>query len=184
MTVEIIGIYSISNGSNGKKYIGASKDVLVRLSNHKKLLAQGVHQNKEMQHDFYTCRQDFEFEVLEVCEEKELKEKEDYYMDLYNTNEKNGYNSVASGYPIRNIPKDYQLGQLLKTMRLKEGLSQQELAEKIGVSRSNVSRIERGVLELKASILIKWSAVTNSISLLSSFVLGFQNKGTEGLYER
>lgn len=38
----------------------------------------------------------------------------------------------------------YRLGEAIKAERLKQNLSQEELGEKIGVKRAQISRIERG----------------------------------------
>ncbi|WP_368859650.1 helix-turn-helix domain-containing protein [Halalkalibacter sp. APA_J-10(15)] len=49
-----------------------------------------------------------------------------------------------------------QFGSILKKVRLNAELSQEELAEKMFLSRSAVSGLENDKLELKASDMIRW----------------------------
>ena len=58
-------------------------------------------------------------------------------------------------------------GADLKNARLKAGLSQEEMADKIYVSHSTVSRLERGKIELKAKELMRWIQVTQAPELLA-----------------
>ena len=51
-------------------------------------------------------------------------------------------------------------GPILKKARLVAGLSQEELAEKTFLSRSAVSRLENGKMELKAADLVRWLQAT------------------------
>lgn len=51
-------------------------------------------------------------------------------------------------------------------------MSQEALAEKLHISRSNVSRMETGNLEIKATDLIKWANVTQCQDLLAAIILG------------
>lgn len=47
------------------------------------------------------------------------------------------------------------IGEQLKDERLKAGLTQEELAEKIGTKKSFISRIERGKADIQLSTLVK-----------------------------
>lgn len=51
-------------------------------------------------------------------------------------------------------------------------MSQEALAEKLHISRSNISRMETGNLEIKATDLIKWANVTQCQELLAAIILG------------
>lgn len=63
-------------------------------------------------------------------------------------------------------------GSVLKRVRLKAGLSQEELAEKLYLSRSSVSRLENDRLELKAADLIRWFQVTQAPEVAAALICG------------
>ena len=47
------------------------------------------------------------------------------------------------------------IGEQLKAERLKAGLTQDELAGKIGTKKSYISRVERGMADIQLSTLVK-----------------------------
>ncbi len=47
------------------------------------------------------------------------------------------------------------IGEQLKDERLKAGLTQEELAERIGTQKSFISRVERGHTDIQLSTLVK-----------------------------
>ena len=49
----------------------------------------------------------------------------------------------------------FKIGVLLKEARLKSGLTQQELADKVGTTKSYISKIENNVKEARISTLQK-----------------------------
>jgi len=51
--------------------------------------------------------------------------------------------------------EDFKIGFLLQEARLKKGLTQQELADKVGTSKSYISKIENNVKEARLSTLKK-----------------------------
>ena len=102
-------IYAIKNKTTGKIYIGRTRpEPEKRFTEHITALRCKRHSSKEMQVDFekYGLK-DFEFYVLESNLKYDDREKEQYYMDLYNTQDKKyGYNSkykkpkIADGIKI------------------------------------------------------------------------------------
>nr|WP_235299826.1 helix-turn-helix transcriptional regulator [Portibacter marinus] len=50
---------------------------------------------------------------------------------------------------------DFKIGFLLQEARLKKGLTQQQLADKVGTSKSYISKIENNVKEARLSTLKK-----------------------------
>jgi hypothetical protein len=63
---SISGIYSITNLSNGWRYIGSSEDVQDRLLRHQEKLESGLHHLRRLQNDWVRHgRSAFDFEVLE-----------------------------------------------------------------------------------------------------------------------
>jgi len=51
--------------------------------------------------------------------------------------------------------ENFKIGFLLQEARLKKGLTQQELADKVGTSKSYISKIENNVKEARLSTLKK-----------------------------
>lgn len=87
------GIYKITNKTNGKAYIGASKNIEKRFNAHKQ-------HSKEMSHIIKKQGiENFTFEILEECSIDNFHDKEREYIALYNT-DKTGYNISKGGeYP-------------------------------------------------------------------------------------
>lgn len=91
----ISGVYIIKCASNGKVYVGASGDILRRLSLHRRRLRAGIHVSKELQKDFNKFGEGaFYFATLDLTEN--LTEREQYYCDKLQANKKEfGYNKRA-----------------------------------------------------------------------------------------
>ena len=51
--------------------------------------------------------------------------------------------------------EDFKIGFLIQEARLKKGLTQQQLADKVGTSKSYISKIENNVKEARLSTLKK-----------------------------
>lgn len=99
-----VGIYSITNMHNGKRYIGQSTDIYGRLSNHKTNLKYKTHKNLLLQTDYNEDDGCFLFETLCYCSKDELDDMEKYYISLYKANDpEHGYNTEAGGYHERNM---------------------------------------------------------------------------------
>lgn len=58
-------------------------------------------------------------------------------------------NALEAGY------QNFRLGALIQEARIKKGLTQQELATKVGTSKSYISKIENNVKEVRFSTLQK-----------------------------
>lgn len=64
-----------------------------------------------------------------------------------------------------------EFGGVLRKMRKEADMSQEELAEELHISRSNVSRLETNNLELRAADLLNWANVTGTQDLLIATML-------------
>lgn len=49
--------------------------------------------------------------------------------------------------------EDFKIGVLIKQARIKSGLTQQELADKVGTTKSYISKIENNIKEVRISTL-------------------------------
>lgn len=92
------GIYKWTNKINNKSYIGKSTNIVRRKSEHLYTLRNNKHRNSYFQNAFNKYgEENFEFSILEICEEDVLNEREEYYINKYNTlNKKFGYNLMEN----------------------------------------------------------------------------------------
>lgn len=104
----MIGIYSITNTVNCKKYIGQSIDVKRRLRNHKWSLRHNKHINNHLQKSFNKYGENcFAFEVVCECSEEQLDELERFYISCYDCmNPQYGYNSESGGNANKHPSKE------------------------------------------------------------------------------
>ena len=93
------GIYKIENLVNGKIYIGQSKQIRQRWTEHKKELRHNRHRNEYLQRAWNKYgEENFKHEVLELCPEEDLDDMECYYIKLYDSfNNSKGYNLTSGG---------------------------------------------------------------------------------------
>lgn len=99
---KICGVYKITNLVNGKIYVGSSKDIESRWKQHRDKLNKGTHDNPHLQRAWGKYGEDnFKFEVIEECERTIQFEREQFYLNMLNPFDDNGYNIV------RQISKEY-----------------------------------------------------------------------------
>ncbi len=85
------GIYIITNKINGKSYVGSSKRIKKRVSEH--LRNKGDHHNSYFSKDIDEFgKENFFYKIICECKEEELKSKELYYISKFGTAFPNGYN--------------------------------------------------------------------------------------------
>lgn len=87
-------IYMISCLSNGKVYVGSSKDTAMRWNSHIWELLNWKHSNGQLLVDWkrygFEC---FTFSILELLEDvKEIRKREQYWIDKMKKEGKNLYN--------------------------------------------------------------------------------------------
>lgn len=104
--IKIIGIYSITNKINNKKYIGYSIDIKRRWATHKRDLKNNKHENDHLQKAYNKYGENaFKYQIIEECTQEELKNKEKYWITFYNS-KNNGYNMSEGGDGILNPTED------------------------------------------------------------------------------
>ena len=102
------GIYCIENIINHKKYIGQSNNIEYRWKRHKYELNRGCHDNDYLQKSWDKYgHENFNFYILELCDVSMMDELEVYYIDLYQTlNRDNGYNLTSGGGANKQYAKE------------------------------------------------------------------------------
>lgn len=87
----MIGIYKITNLLTGESYIGQSRDIDQRFKEH------FYHNFSEVDIAIHQFGQhNFSFDILELCDENQLDDREDYYIQKFNSIS-NGYNKIRGG---------------------------------------------------------------------------------------
>lgn len=137
----MIGIYKITNKINGKSYIGQSRQIEKRFTQH--INNERTSIGKDIKK---YGKDNFEFSIVEICEINELDIKEREYIEKYNTIYPNGYNKTNGGIvgcqnfarlskaTIKNIIKDLK----------DEKLTLQEIGDKYSIDISMVYYLNRG----------------------------------------
>lgn len=106
MNKKLSGIYKITNIVNKKFYIGSSIDIIERWRVHRRDLRKGTKNNKKFQRAWNKYKEvNFKFEIIEICEIKDLFKREQYYLDtlLFAQEYLNNENRIflKLGYNIR-----------------------------------------------------------------------------------
>lgn len=91
-----IGIYSITNINNKKRYIGSSRNIEARWRVHKSRLRYNKHHSNYLQKSYSINPHSFIFEILELVSDlSQLEIREQYWVDYYHSYKSdNGYNAV------------------------------------------------------------------------------------------
>lgn len=80
------GIYAINHIPTGMKYIGSSKCVKTRISNHKRNLRNNNHHSRKLQELWNDQGKDnFVFYQIESCHIDKLIEREQFWIDFFNS---------------------------------------------------------------------------------------------------
>jgi group I intron endonuclease len=82
---KVSGVYEIRNTVNGKRYVGSSSKIEIRIREHKSRLTKGNHKNRHLQNAWNLygagC---FVFSIIEYCEVEIITEREQFYIDTWN----------------------------------------------------------------------------------------------------
>lgn len=70
-----------------------------------------------------------------------------------------------------------EYGTILKACRTRSGLSQEDLAEKLYVNQSDVSKFENGTKEPSISMFQAWINNTQSSEVMVAFLCGMDGLG-------
>ena len=145
------GIYKITNTINNKVYIGQSTNIPQRWKAHR----SRPFQKEERYEQNYLYRairkyglENFSFEIIELCKQEELNEKEKYWISYYQSNIENfGYNRTIGGDNAATFCKinNEQLKEVYELLQ-NSSLTQKEIANKFNVAESLISGINHGTV--------------------------------------
>ena len=97
------GIYKIINKVNSKLYVGSTKDFEQRKKRHFYDLNRNKHHSAKLQRAYNKYGEDsFEFQTIEECEFDALTDREQYWMDTYNSYGDGGYNCSIMAHRAMN----------------------------------------------------------------------------------
>ncbi len=101
-----IRIYKILNTKNKKCYIDCSKNVERRFKDHQFNLIHNNHHSPKLQASYNKTKDKsvFKYEIIEETEEKILLEREQYYINLYDSFH-NGYNCTSESINYKYVKK-------------------------------------------------------------------------------
>lgn len=198
---DCMGIYAIINQENLKSYIGSSANIRMRWRGHKSDLSKSKHHSRYLQRAFDKSPNSFQWEVIEVVENKtKLVEREQFWMDFYKSYKReNGYNietcagsSVGVKWPLeRRIAASIQRTgrkyseeskERMRIAQRKAVLTRKkispELREKLSLIQS-----QRKLPESQKEKIRNWSKenihpcsrVVLQFSMDGEFIMGFKN---------
>lgn len=145
----MIGIYKYTNKDNGKIYIGRSVDIARRKWEH-------FHRPSPYSYFDQTIvkigEDKFNFEIIEECQESELREKEKYWIKYYNCcvtdNRDGGYNLTRGGEEYRSEENPWarlsmiQVNEIIDKL-INTKISIQAIAKEYEVHYNTISDINR-----------------------------------------
>lgn len=115
---KISCIYVVTNLINNRKYVGQTTNLRKRVSDYR-------HADKKLDTRPITLDikrlgiENFEFSILELCDENDLSDRENYYIEKLNTKEiKYGYNLISN--KVGNNSRESRINKSLAHIGLKE----------------------------------------------------------------
>lgn len=149
----MIGIYKITNTTNGKCYIGQSRDIKARWAKH--LSAYKSYPEWELYRAFkkYGIAA-FSFEVVEECTIEELNEREIYWIAQFDSFN-NGYNMTLGGEACNGTNDKTVYQYDLSGNFIKEYKSVHEAARENNIQCTNICKVCHG--ERKTAGGFGWS---------------------------
>lgn len=139
----MVGIYRITNQINGKVYIGQSVDIARRWKDHRKAINSDLPLYRAMRK---YGKDNFIFEVIEECSQKELDEKEIYWIKFYDSlNPDKGYNLSSGGSNGSHFGKlNYETLKQVKDLLKNSDIMLGDIAKQFKVSLIAIKDINQG----------------------------------------
>lgn len=145
-----IYIYSFINKINGHRYIGKTNNPERRNREHKSM---AFNPKVIKNHDclwYQKIREygweNFDYEILEVANEDNWKERESYWIEYYNTYKGAGYNTTpgGDGEDMGCILDEDEVASIKNALK-NSSMTQEDIAIAYGISSTLVSNINQGI---------------------------------------
>lgn len=137
-----VGIYKIQNLKNGKIYIGQSIHIEKRWQEHCRLSTKSLISKAIKEYG----KNNFSFQILEECLEKDLDKKEQEYIIKYNSIVPSGYNIILTsperGQNFSKYDKEI-FNEIIKDIK-EDTLSFKNIAKKYELDLSMIYYLNRG----------------------------------------
>ena len=95
--------------------------------------------------------------VLYNCRWKKIMNNDTFDLDDYISQRKEKDSDFANGFDSGY--EEFKIGMMIKEMRLENGMTQEQLAEKLNTKKSVISRMENHSEDIRLSTLQKVAAV-------------------------
>lgn len=143
MKHQYSGIYTITNISNGKIYVGQAINVFSRWTEHKCSLRNNYCENGRLQNAWNKYGESsFIFEVLVECEKEFLSSEEHYWATILNTHHRDfGYN-LRPTHPEGKVNrrKGFKMSEETKAKIFTQGRADKIASSKKGIPRSQETK--------------------------------------------
>lgn len=118
-----------------------SKNIKKRWNAHKRYLRENTHSNSILQSSWNKYGElNFDFYILETCEEYELGEKEIFYIENLNTKQPNGFN-ISNGGDCGNLGTKFSEETKMKMSISRKGKKKKPFSEE---HKKNISLSKKG----------------------------------------
>lgn len=147
----MVGIYKITNKINNKIYIGQSVRIEIRFQEHCYPSANKVIDKAIKKYG----KENFSFDVIEECSVADLNEREQYWMNYYNSWSPYGYNITEDTETTHTTYIYKNKEEILSIINdlLNSQLTMQQIANKYNINISNISRINKGETHRQENLL-------------------------------
>ncbi len=164
MSLNIPGVYTITNILNNRIYVGCSKNVRKRLNWHRCLLKSNKHSNDRLQKSFNKYgEKSFKFELLTECTEELIFSEEHYWANLLNTHHrKHGFNILPTHPNEKRLIADSTRIKISKSsIGRKFSEKTKELKSKIGKQYKHSIEQSKPVLQFdkNGSFIKEWGGI-------------------------
>ena len=165
----LTGIYKITNKITNKVYIGQSVDIRRRWNAHISILNETNNNKKEKTTALHQSIlkygiDNFSFEIVELCTQDKLNEREKYWIEQYNSYLK-GYNETLGGEAFQFYPE--YVDQVIDLLQHTDK-TYQEIAEITNTSVQSIGNINRGISFRDDSLNYPLRTCTRSVIQYSS----------------
>lgn len=153
----ISGIYTITNISDNKIYVGSSIDIFDRFKQHKKNLLYKKHHNKKLQYDYNKLGEVcFSYEIIEEQPPHLMRCIESYWINILNsTNSKYGYNCYSVWKDHGTSKKDAIVVLTKEGYYVGDFVNCGEASRELGITAISCNQCKKGYISSTKGLVIR-----------------------------